>query len=42
MRELNHDHGTTLVLVTHDIELAAAAGRTVRLRGRALLRSGAA
>jgi putative ABC transport system ATP-binding protein len=37
MRELNRDHGTTLVLVTHDTELAAAAGRTVRLRdGRVL------
>ncbi len=37
MRELNRDHGTTLVLVTHDTELAAAAGRTVRLRDGRLL-----
>jgi putative ABC transport system ATP-binding protein len=42
MRELNQDHGTTLVLVTHDTELAAAAGRTVRLRGGRLLRDAAA
>jgi putative ABC transport system ATP-binding protein len=42
MRELNHDHGTTLVLVTHDTELAAAASRTVRLRGGSLLPDGAA
>jgi putative ABC transport system ATP-binding protein len=42
MRELNQDHGTTLVLVTHDAELAAAAGRTVRLRGGRLLRDAAA
>jgi putative ABC transport system ATP-binding protein len=41
MRELNQDHGTTLVLVTHDTELAAAAGRTVRLRGGRLLRDDA-
>lgn len=41
MRELNRDHGTTLVLVTHDTELAAAAGRTVRLRGGRLLRGDA-
>jgi putative ABC transport system ATP-binding protein len=38
MRELNRDHGTTLVLVTHDTELAAAAGRTVRLRDGRVLR----
>jgi predicted ABC-type transport system involved in lysophospholipase L1 biosynthesis ATPase subunit len=30
------------VLVTHDTELAAAAGRTVRLRGGRLLRDAAA
>jgi putative ABC transport system ATP-binding protein len=42
MRELNQDHGTTLVLVTHDTELAAAAGRTVRLRAGRLLRDAAA
>jgi putative ABC transport system ATP-binding protein len=31
--ELNADAGTTLVLVTHDIELASRTGRTIRLRG---------
>jgi putative ABC transport system ATP-binding protein len=42
MRELNRDHGTTLVLVTHDLDLAAAAGRTVRLRGGRIVPFGAA
>ena len=32
MRELNADWGTTLVLVTHDHELAGLADRTIRLR----------
>jgi putative ABC transport system ATP-binding protein len=31
MTELNHDLGTTLVLVTHDLDLAAHARRTIRL-----------
>jgi putative ABC transport system ATP-binding protein len=31
MVNLNHDLGTTLVLVTHDLDLAARAHRTIRL-----------
>jgi putative ABC transport system ATP-binding protein len=31
MTELNRDHGTTLVLVTHDLDLASHARRTIRL-----------
>jgi putative ABC transport system ATP-binding protein len=31
MAELNRDHGTTLILVTHDLELASRARRTIRL-----------
>jgi putative ABC transport system ATP-binding protein len=31
MVQLNTDQGTTLVLVTHDLELAARAGRIIRL-----------
>lgn len=31
MRELNRESGTTLVLVTHDPDLAGLAGRTIRL-----------
>jgi putative ABC transport system ATP-binding protein len=31
MMELNEDAGTTLVLVTHDLDLAHRMGRTVRL-----------
>ena len=30
---LNAEHGTTLVLVTHDLEIATRAQRIVRLRG---------
>lgn len=31
--QLNQEAGTTLVLVTHDLELAARAGRILRLKG---------
>jgi putative ABC transport system ATP-binding protein len=31
--ELNREEGTTLILVTHDNELASRAGRIIRLRG---------
>jgi putative ABC transport system ATP-binding protein len=31
MVKLNHDSGTTFVLVTHDPELAAQTDRTIRL-----------
>jgi putative ABC transport system ATP-binding protein len=34
---LNAEAGTTLVLVTHDLELARRAGRLVRLRGGAIV-----
>lgn len=37
LRELNRDHDATIVLVTHDTELAGAAARTIRLRDGRLL-----
>ncbi len=37
LQELNREHGATVVLVTHDVELAAAAPRTIRLRDGRLL-----
>ncbi|MFA6286366.1 MAG: ABC transporter ATP-binding protein [Opitutaceae bacterium] len=35
--ELNRQHGTTLVLVTHDQELAGKCGRIIRLRNGAVV-----
>lgn len=35
--QLNRERGTTLVLVTHDQELAARAGRVIRLKGGAMI-----
>ena len=42
MSELNRDLRTTLVLVTHDLELAGRARRTVRLAGGRLVGDSAA
>lgn len=35
--DLNHEAGTTLVLVTHDMELASKTGRIIRIKGGRLL-----
>ncbi len=35
--DLNHDAGTTLVLVTHDLELAAKTQRIIRIKGGKLI-----
>ena len=35
--ELNRDAGTTLILVTHDLELASKTNRIIRLKGGAIL-----
>jgi putative ABC transport system ATP-binding protein len=37
--EMNESHGTALVLVTHDVELAGRARRVIRLQGGQLVRS---
>lgn len=35
--DLNRDAGTTLILVTHDLELAGKTGRVIRMKGGTLL-----
>src|SRR5262245_47200002 len=42
MAEMNRERGTTLVLVTHDPDLAARARRVIRLAGGALVSDSAA
>jgi putative ABC transport system ATP-binding protein len=34
---LNREAGTTLIMVTHDLELAAKAGRILRMKGGKLI-----
>jgi len=38
--ELNREQGTALVLVTHDLHLAARAGRVIKMRGGAIVDDG--
>lgn len=38
--ELNRDAGTTLILVTHDLELASKTSRIIRLKGGTILDNG--
>ena len=35
--DLNREAGTTLILVTHDLELAAKTGRIIRIKGGAII-----
>jgi putative ABC transport system ATP-binding protein len=35
--ELNREQGTTLILVTHDLDLAAKTGRIIRIKGGAVV-----